>query len=457
MSHELLFKLTNVDEKKHVVRGIATLEKPDLDGEICDYESAKTAYKDWSSGFLSKTAAAGQGLSMGNVRLMHGAQIGGKVVAIDYDDVNKAIIVDSEPATEQVWDLIRGGFITGYSHGGKKRIIGQEGIFKKYAPIIRELSYVDYACSDQGFELVKSSGEVEMRKFVSEIAKREFSDEERSKLAGEGKALPDGSFPIENESDLHNAIQAIGRAKDPAKAKAHIRARAKALGRTDLLPDSWNEKSEKFATGEEQMTAEEKKQLDDLQKGFENLTKMTEAQNVHLKAMKAHHEAYSHAMGEHLNAMCSGDAEKMAKIVNGEKLVSIGTTSDGVEVFKKVAAAPPIPELADLTKRVEAAEKRTEAAEKESKDLTAELIKVNKSILESLGKGVVVPGVVSAAAVVVSKEKDGADGDDKNKNLKKFTSSTEIVEDKEFLKLKPMGGNELAFFAARDKAHAATA
>lgn len=71
-----------------------------------------------------------------------------------------------------------------------------------------------------------------------ELAKK-FSTEKRSKMAGEGKALPDGSFPIENESDLRNAIQAIGRAKDPGKAKAHIKRRAKALGCENLIPEGW--------------------------------------------------------------------------------------------------------------------------------------------------------------------------------------------------------------------------
>jgi 8-oxo-dGTP pyrophosphatase MutT (NUDIX family) len=46
--------------------------------------------------------------------------------------------------------------------------------------------------------------------------------------------LPDGSFPIEDCVDLKNAIQAIGRAKDPAKAKAHIRSRKAALGCSDV-------------------------------------------------------------------------------------------------------------------------------------------------------------------------------------------------------------------------------
>jgi hypothetical protein len=72
---------------------------------------------------------------------------------------------------------------------------------------------------------------------------RDFSAEEREKLASEGKALPDGSYPIANESDLHNAIQAFGRAKDKSAVKAHIIKRAKALGLTSALPEGWTTNS----------------------------------------------------------------------------------------------------------------------------------------------------------------------------------------------------------------------
>lgn len=68
---------------------------------------------------------------------------------------------------------------------------------------------------------------------------RDFSDKQRDKLAKSGHALPDGSFPIVSKGDLENAIKAVGRAKDEPKAKEHIKTRAKALGCTDCIPDSW--------------------------------------------------------------------------------------------------------------------------------------------------------------------------------------------------------------------------
>lgn len=61
----------------------------------------------------------------------------------------------------------------------------------------------------------------------------------REVASEKGEALPDGSFPIHDTEDLKRAIKAYGRAKDKAKAKAHIKKRARALKATDLLPDDW--------------------------------------------------------------------------------------------------------------------------------------------------------------------------------------------------------------------------
>jgi hypothetical protein len=75
---------------------------------------------------------------------------------------------------------------------------------------------------------------------AAEIAlKRAFSDEARTQMAEEGKAMSDGSYPIESVMDLKNAISAFGRAKDKEAAKKHIMKRAKSLGQETLIPDNW--------------------------------------------------------------------------------------------------------------------------------------------------------------------------------------------------------------------------
>lgn len=72
-----------------------------------------------------------------------------------------------------------------------------------------------------------------------QLASREFSTESREKMAKSGSAMPGGGFPIPDVDALKRAIQSIGRAKDPAAAKAHIKKRARALGREDLIPEDW--------------------------------------------------------------------------------------------------------------------------------------------------------------------------------------------------------------------------
>ena len=77
-----------------------------------------------------------------------------------------------------------------------------------------------------------------------------ISRDEREKLAKEGKALPDGSYPISNVDDLKNAIQAYGRSKesDRAKVRKHIQKRANALKVRHMIPEEWKDLSSKEAT-----------------------------------------------------------------------------------------------------------------------------------------------------------------------------------------------------------------
>lgn len=51
--------------------------------------------------------------------------------------------------------------------------------------------------------------------------------------------MPDGSYPIVTVIDLRNAIKSYGRAKNKMAVKAHIKKRARALGRPDLVPYGW--------------------------------------------------------------------------------------------------------------------------------------------------------------------------------------------------------------------------
>jgi hypothetical protein len=109
-------------------------------------------------------------------------------------------------------------------------------------------------------EVEKTSVEIDEKqedevKDEEEVQKRDFTAEERKKLAEEGKAMPDGSFPIENKEDLKNAIRLSGQAKDKKAAQAFIRRRAKALDAEDMIPEDWG-KADKAAEAEEMTKAD---------------------------------------------------------------------------------------------------------------------------------------------------------------------------------------------------------
>ena len=71
------------------------------------------------------------------------------------------------------------------------------------------------------------------------LVKRKFTAEQRRRMAEEGQAMPDGSYPIANRTDLMNAIRSWGRGGADPKVKAHIKRRAKALNASDMIPENW--------------------------------------------------------------------------------------------------------------------------------------------------------------------------------------------------------------------------
>jgi hypothetical protein len=180
-----IFQFTKADEKTHTVSGVATEETPDKEGETCNYDAAKKAYKTWSSEFSKATAASGADKSLGNIRVQHTDQVGGKATHIEYDDEAKQIYITSMPIDDAMWGQIIGGFYTGFSQGGDyawrkcqtcgdsvrkvdgnycgtcKAVVGIE-----YGPVISEVSYVDNPCHGNAhFDLVKADGSHQMVKF----------------------------------------------------------------------------------------------------------------------------------------------------------------------------------------------------------------------------------------------------------------------------------------------------
>lgn len=72
------------------------------------------------------------------------------------------------------------------------------------------------------------------------VEKAKYDAEDRKRMAGNGQAMDDGSYPIADEADLDDAIRAVGRGGASHDAiRRHIISRAKSLGASSKIPDTW--------------------------------------------------------------------------------------------------------------------------------------------------------------------------------------------------------------------------
>ncbi len=89
------------------------------------------------------------------------------------------------------------------------------------------------------------------------VYKRDIDTATRRRLASEGKALPDGSYPVENEGDLGNAAHLARTGHgNVAGAKRLIARRAKALGKPNPLSDDSKGGDDKASKAGEPAVAE---------------------------------------------------------------------------------------------------------------------------------------------------------------------------------------------------------
>jgi phage head maturation protease len=271
----LYLPISKIDEEKRMVWGYASTPTKDLQGEIVKVSAIKNALPDY--------------LQWSNIREMHQNSAVG--ITVEHNVSEKGLYIGAHIVDDSAWKKCKpltpgklDSVYKGFSIGGNT--------IEKVGDTITEIKLIEISlvdrpanseCRIDSIKLEKGIAEVTMagadldepsrntlfEKFLDtarnffgtekfsatgepvldlyeaatllEVEKREFKQKEREHLASTGAALPDGSFPISNTSDLHNAIQAHGRAKDKEKAKRHIIARAHALGATHMLPAGWGE------------------------------------------------------------------------------------------------------------------------------------------------------------------------------------------------------------------------
>jgi hypothetical protein len=266
---DLFLPLARVDLDRRIVTGVATAETPDRAGEIFDYASSKPYFEQWSAEAL----AASGGKSLGAVRAMHGPVAAGKLTDIAFDDDAKRITVAAKIVDDDEWREVQEGVYTGFSQGGRyvKRWPDAETGLTRYTAEPHEISLVDLPCvRDATFDVVKD-GVVEKRAFSVRpetaapdeetndqtldddtdgalgIDKSELSAAERENDAEATVAMPDGSYPIRSAKDVENTVLDYRRSGQKPDVKAHIIARANAIGAENALPDDWTETADKAA------------------------------------------------------------------------------------------------------------------------------------------------------------------------------------------------------------------
>lgn len=85
---------------------------------------------------------------------------------------------------------------------------------------------------------VKVDGTTDVIEIKTDLTVRE---KDGSKRLDHPITMADGSYPIQDRNDLHNAIQAYGRSKDKPACKRHIIHVAGLLGLSDMIPEKWKE------------------------------------------------------------------------------------------------------------------------------------------------------------------------------------------------------------------------
>jgi hypothetical protein len=175
--------------------------------------------------------------------------------------------------------------------------------------------------------------------------KRDFSAEQREDLAEEGKALPDGSYPIVTVDDLRNAIQAFGRADNKSEVADHIARRARALDAEDELPEN-GKLAEMIGKSTNEEMSMEPEELEKRLESLEAVAKAGPAEARYMAEKDLDLDAKVEFMGK-------SDEDRMA-VLKSEGYV------DQEDVEKS-----DLPE--DVKKRFEDLEKRAEEAEKIAK------------------------------------------------------------------------------------------
>jgi hypothetical protein len=265
--------LMKVDEEQRLVFGKITAQEVDQSGEMMDYETSKPNFESWSS----QIEQGSGGLSKGNLRVMHGLSVAGKLTDISYDDADQSIEVCAKVVDDAEWNKVVEGCYTGFSVGGKygkkwKETVDGETI-TKFTAVPNEVSLVDNPCVKSAtFALVKADGSVEEHAFTDAVAT--IDPPEDTDTGGEGSDGPeakvektvadDHKLPVAGEPTATAIAEKAGElakaANDGSTWQDHIDAAREDLMKTSALNAAVGQQQEartNDATGEVDPPAQE--------------------------------------------------------------------------------------------------------------------------------------------------------------------------------------------------------
>lgn len=164
-----------------LVFGLVTAEKPDLEDEICDYDSTKPYYQKLVARYAKATSAVeGMEQSIAPLREMHQLKAVGCGKSIAFDDDAKTIHMGFHVVEAEACKKVKAGVLIGFSQGGDYVKQWVKGKFTWYTADPGEVSLVDSPCLEDAliqtlvektFTYVQPNGSTELRKFHIEPRK----------------------------------------------------------------------------------------------------------------------------------------------------------------------------------------------------------------------------------------------------------------------------------------------
>lgn len=224
-----------------------------------------------------------------------------------------------------------------------------------------------------------------------DVEKAKYSAEELRQMLANGKAFknPNGdpSYPIGDKEDLENAIHAVGRGKaDHNAIRAFIKRRAKALGASEMIPDSWNGSDKAAEVDEVEKTVDVAESVEKSVEAPEEVSDGSETV-VAEKAADTEVEVDKTVDPETTKAAVEDDGESLVKALEAALSKADSPLRKSFETIVNAANESTVKSVSALAERLEAvermatpggpAQRRTEVERNQARrnDLIAEVVR----------------------------------------------------------------------------------